>query len=149
MTRKARRLVGKALRGSKFAPEGLEGCVLARLGPAVPPSRIVPPRAALLVAEGGRYIYISLSLNVLKTISNDIARAIQVCCCSQRPASTHQRLGGMRPYEPGTQSLALPAAFLSSGGSGVGQPWRGPWRRPRLTGLTPAPRLAVASLCAL
>lgn len=85
--------------GSKFAPEGLEGCVLARLSPAVPLSRIVQPRAALSVGGGG-YIYISLSLNVLKTISNDIARAIQVCCCSQRPASTQQRLCGMRPYKP-------------------------------------------------
>lgn len=104
--------MGKVRGGSKFAPEGLEGCVLAARpeSHSLSLSYIVLPRAALLVM--GVDIYISLSLNVLKTISNDIARAIQVCCCSQRPASTQQRLCRMRPIspwypEPGTRLLPL------------------------------------------
>lgn len=80
----------------------MQGCVLAARPSGVPqslPPDTVLPRAALLVI--GVDIYISLSLNVLKTISNDIARAIQVCCCSRRPASTQQRLGRTRPIRPG------------------------------------------------
>lgn len=57
------------------------------------------------------YIYISLSLHVLKTISNDIARAIEVCSCSRRPASTQRRLGGMLLQDPGIQSRPLASAF--------------------------------------
>lgn len=57
------------------------------------------------------YIYISFSLTVLKIISNDIARAIQVCGCSRRPASTQQRLRDALPQACGTR--AWPSLLLS------------------------------------